>query len=414
MKIAPLLSVSLLLAGLAGSSATAQGCPTPDGLFGPCCAPAFANLPNFPPSTLPGLGICWNQCAPTQQPVVKVTLGAPAQFSCGAYSTQFSATNAAGAPVLSGLLRMDYTRTWQEIAPIAPGGNYQVWRFVVKGDLTNTAAAAAACPTPNCITAANPTAFFYGYADYAFDCLTGQWQNSLVLYHGCDRFSHSPVSSAPGVFHPGTSYAIVAPVTAANPFVPAANPFGSGALVAEAVRDVSPIAGALQCRTEERISGGLYQQLGFACACPLSLANPQHSANLFQGAGSCPDALGLPSSFSAVNVPGQPWVFEIKTSIGQWMNPFGPFPGDEMAWVDEGLFQYHNSCAPAPSPDSLNTFFGASTRRGYPVLPIDPTPITDKMIDMASNFHLPTGTAPVLPATNLVLPTRFLIYTNLP
>lgn len=413
MKLFTLLRAGLALAALAPVS-LAQ-CPQPDGLLGPCCAPAIANLPNFPPASLPGLGICWNQCAPTQQPVVKVALGAPAIVNCGAYMTQFTATNGAGAPVLTGMLRMDYTRTWQEIAPIAPGGNYQVWRFVVKGDLTNTTAAAA-CPTPTCITAANPTAFFYGYADYAFDCLTGQWQTSLVVYHGCDRFSHSPVSSAPGVFHPGTSYAVVAPVTAANPFVPAANPFGNGPLIAEAVRDVNPVAGALQCRAEERIAGGIYQQLGFACACPLSLANPMHSANVFQGAGSCPDAAGLPSSFQALNVAGQPWVFEIKTSIGQWMNPAGPFPGDEIAWVDEGLFQYHDACATAaaPSPDSLDTFYGASTRRGYPVLPIDPTPITDKFIDMASNFYLPAGTAPVLPATNLVLPTRFLIYTNIP
>ncbi|TAJ08649.1 MAG: hypothetical protein EPO68_15590, partial [Planctomycetota bacterium] len=192
MKNAPLLGVSLLLAGLAGSPASAQ-CPQPDGLLGPCCAPAIANLPNFPPTSIPGLGLCWNQCAPTQQPTVKVALGAPASVNCGVYMAQLTVTNAAGAPVLAGALRMDYTRTWQEIVPIAPGGNLQVWRFVVKGDLGNAIAAGAACPTPSCITAANPTAFFYGYADYAFDCLTGQWQNSLVLYHGCDRFSHGPV-----------------------------------------------------------------------------------------------------------------------------------------------------------------------------------------------------------------------------
>jgi hypothetical protein len=217
------------------------------------------------------------------------------------------------------------------------------------------------------------------------------------------------------VFHPGVSYAIVAPVSAANPFAVAPSPFGSGPLVAEAVRDVSPIAGALACMTEERISAGIFQQLAFVCACPISLASTMHSANVFQGTGSCPDSSGVPSSFAAQNLPGQPWIFEIKTSIGNWLNPAGPFPGDEVVYVDEGLFTYHDSCATAASsPNSLNTFYGASTRRGFPVLPIDPQPLTDKFIDMASNFHLPAGGAPVLPAINLVLPTRYLIYTNIP
>ncbi|MBM3977175.1 MAG: hypothetical protein FJ299_09320 [Planctomycetes bacterium] len=416
MKIRSLIAAGFALAALAGHLLSAQGlpCPQPDGLQGPCCAPTAANLPAFPPLSLPSLGLCFNQCNPVQQPNMKVALGGAVPVSCGAYQAQLTVTNPAGAAVLSGMLRMDYTRTWVEVPP-APGPQYQVWRFVVKANLGTSAAVGGACPVPTCITAANPTTFFYGYADYAFDCLTGTWEGALVLYHGCDRFSHSPVSATPGVFHPGTSYAIVAPVSAANPFVPAAMPYGNGALVAEAVRDVSTVGGAIACKTEERISGGFHQQLGFACACPLSLANPMHSANLLQGVGSCPDSSGLPSSFQAINVPGQPWVFEIKSSIGNWLNPVGPYPGNESVWVDEGLFQYHDSCAPATAtPDSINTFYGASTARGFNVLPTDPGILTDKFIDLASNFHLPVGSAAVLPATNLVLPTRYLIYVNIP
>jgi hypothetical protein len=334
-------------------------------------------------------------------------------MGCASYQTQFSLTGTTGTALLSGMLTMDYTRNWVEIAP--SGVAYEVWRFLVKGDLGSPVAAGTACPKPSYVTASNPTAFFYGYADYALDCASGVWEASLVLYHGCDRFMHSPVSSAPGVFHPGVSYAIVAPVSAANPFVPAASPYGNGPLVAEAVRPAMPVPGTILCQHEEAISTGLHLQLGFACACPLSLSVPMHSANLLQGAGTCPDSSGVPSNFQAVNVPGQPWIFEIKTSIGNWTMPAGPFPGDEAVWVDEGIFQYHDSCAStAGTVDSLNVFYGASTRNGYSVVPIDPGVLDENMIDLASNFHLPVGASPTLPATNLVLPTLYLIYTNIP
>jgi len=401
---------------LAGASAFAQGCPQPDGLWsapGSCCSVAIANLPNFPPLNLPGLGICYSQCNPATQPNLKVNLSPPAQMGCASFSSQFSLTGTAGVVGLSGVLRMDYTRNWIEVAPT--GIQYEVWRFLIKGDLGTFAPAPTVCPVASCITAANPQAFYYGHVDYALDCGTGVWEASLSLYHGCDRFSHSPVSSAPGVFHPGTSYAIVAPVTAANPFVPAALPYGSGPLLAEAMRPAMPVPGTILCQHEEAISGGLQFQLGSACACPLSFASPMHSANLLQGTGTCPNTAGITSSFQAINVPGQPWIFEIKTSLGNWTNPVGPFPGDEALWVDEGVFDYFDSCASAAAaPSSLNVFYGVSTRRGFNVLPIDPGFINENMIDLASNFHLPAGGVPVLPATNTVLPTQYLIYTNIP
>lgn len=410
------LFAALALAALTGATSFAQTCPQSDGLssVGPCCSVAIANLPVFPPLSLPGLGLCFSQCNPAQQPNLKVNLGGPAQNGCASFQTQFTLTGTTGVVLLSGMLTMDYTRNWIEVAP--SGIQYEVWRFVVKGDLGTVTPPAPACPAASCITAANPKAFYYGYADYAYQCGSGGvWEGSLVLYHGCDRFSHSPVSSAPGLFHPGVSYALVAPVSAANPFVPATNAYGNGPLLAEAVRPAMPVPGTILCQHEEAIAGGLQFQLGSACACPLSFANPMHSANLLQGTGTCPNSSGVPSGFQAINVAGQPWIFEIKTSIGNWTNPAGPFPGDEAVWVDEGIFDYYDACATATGTvNSLNVFYGASTQRGFNVLPIDPGFLNDKMIDLASNFHLPAGGTVTLPATNIVLPTQYLIYTNIP
>ena len=96
-----------------------------------------------------------------------------------------------------------------------PGQVLQVWRFVVKADLS-LGGTGGGCSRPSCLPS-HPTAFYYGYLDYAFDCATGQFDTVLVLFHNCDEFIHNPVfSSVPGVFNPGRTYAIVAPDTPAN------------------------------------------------------------------------------------------------------------------------------------------------------------------------------------------------------
>ena len=80
----------------------------------------------------------------------------------------FATSTTSSVPLLSGLLQMDYTRTWEEVDPT--GALIQVWRFVVKVDLSGVAGVPpSACVTPSCVSPVGPhtTAFYYGYLDFA-------------------------------------------------------------------------------------------------------------------------------------------------------------------------------------------------------------------------------------------------------
>lgn len=403
--------------------AVAQGpdshCTGPDGLSGPCCTPVPANLPQFPPVTSPALGICWANCAPNTQPNQRVILGTPVPGACGQYKVPLTLLDPVGVPLLVGSISLDYTRTWDETtggaAPV-----YQVFRFAAKADLSlpPVPPPAGACPVPPCLLA-HPTAFFYGYVDYAVRCPGPAlvWEHALVLFHNCDRFIHQPgISDRPGAFHGNRTFAIVSPDTAVNPFVPVVNPPFGGALVSEAVRDVGPV-GSVLCFTEERLAGGVRLPIIQGCACPLGFGFGQQAAVRLSGTGSCPDPFGLPSSFTSLNAMplGLPWLEMITTSIGCWTTG-ASYPGPECAWVEEGLFQYHDSCATstAGGGNFVDILYGSATVAGFPVLPSAGGPLTDKFDDLASNLAHDVTLPAVPPFLGSVRPTRHLVYTNVP
>ena len=234
----------------AAPTAEAQ-CPTPDGLDATsCCTPATANLPTFPAFSMPSAGICWQACMPQPKQCVIQDVGAPVPTtSCTQFTAPLSVLDcASGATLMKGDLVLDYTRTWTE-TPIPGGPPAQVWRFAAKVDMEGSGATSAACPVPTCANVAGSTAFYYGYVDYSFDCLTGGWSQAVVLYHNCDRFVHNPTLSAvPGPFHPDRTYALVGPDTAANPFTPAIFLPGPATTIGEAMRNVSPAAGRVPGR----------------------------------------------------------------------------------------------------------------------------------------------------------------------
>ncbi|MEM7310596.1 MAG: hypothetical protein AAF682_28225 [Planctomycetota bacterium] len=405
------LLTSTLLAGAAGAQ-----CFVPDGLSGPCWEPTDANLPDFPGAQLPGLNICWDACDPTAETCLQVNIDNPMQVSCDQYIAELITFDCAGMPLLTGKVTLDYTRTWQEIGA-SPNIQYQVWRFVAKVDLAQVIAGIdPGCPIPNSL-GTYETAFYYGYMDFARNCFTGEWEHSLVLFHNCDAFQHQPgISSKPGVFDPGTTYAIVAPSTSANPFVPAAMPAPGGSMVAEAVRlSADPAIGG--CVNEERISQGVIQPIGQGCMCPFALFPGQVTARHIEGIGSCPTPIGPGSSFRSLNVfPGFPWLENVTTSIGSWTTT-SSYPGPEAAWVDEGVYLYDDSCATAAGTPSLfaDLLYGASTSKGFEIL-FDSTfgaPLTENFTDLASNVSFPVGTPLPLPLVGDVKPTRHLIYTNI-
>jgi len=382
-------------------------CFVPDGLNGPCWQPVTANLPGFPTQTYPGVGICWFNCNP-QVACTDVGLGAPVLVRCGVYNAGLQVLDCAGNSLLAGIVVLDYTRTWSETTPA--GLAYQVWRFAAKVDMMLAGpVGAAGCVQPPCL-GPHPTAFYYGYVDYARNCATGQFESALVLFHNCDAFIHHPAfSSRPGAFHPGVSYALVGPSTAANPFVPAAAPAPAGMIVAEAVRNVPP-PGAFFCTTEDPVTGSI-QFIAAGCACPFALNPMQTTARILKGTGTCVDPVFGPTTFTTVKTMAPfPWLHDITTSIGTWTT-FASYPGPEFVWADEAPVLYRDSC---PKLVFGELYYGASTIRGYTVVPPAGTVLTDKFTDLASNASFTPPTMPVFPLVGNVLPTRNLIYVNVP
>lgn len=399
-------ALALFLAPSAGAQ-----CFGPDGLSSPlCCTDVPADLPAFPPIDMQGRGFCSSSCAITGSECIRIIVTPPAAFGCGEYGAQFSVLDCAGASILSGFpLHLDYTRTWQEDS--AAGVPHQVWRFAAKIDVSLVAGAPPSCLAAPCLSG-YPTAFFYGYVDYALNCASGTFDSSLVLFHNCDRYIHDQAhSNKPGTWHPDTTYAIVGPDTAANPFVPAVSTRPGGPIAQEAVRRSA--AGSLSCVTEERITSGLLLPLISACACPLSFASTKNTASFYRAVGSCIGIDGLPSSFDSLDTTpfGFPWLHLLTTSVGSWTTGT-TYPGPETAFVEEGAFAYHDSCAVTgtSSGNFLEIHYGGSTTDGWTIT----SPLSDNLIDMASNYSQPLPATLTPPFTGSAFPTRHLTYTNVP
>lgn len=400
------LAVMLVL-GLA--TPTPAQCFGPDNLgLGPCCGTADLSLPLFPPQTTGGLAVCWGQCTVIGQEELTVSWSPPSVVSCGEFISQLTVVDAAGNPVLSGLMRLSYTRTWDE--DDAFGVLRQVWRFVVKVDIEPVAGGTPnPCIEPNCLdpVGPHPSAYYYGYLDYT-SCDLASWQSALVLYHGCDRFVHTPgFSDRPGVFHPSSAFAIVAPHSATQPFVPMDLPAPSGALSAEATRTVDPTAPPLVCTVEDRVVDGSLDALARGCLC-IPSTNPKHqTVREFTGETFCTNALGDPGTWLSLNIfPTLPWFHVVSTSLGAWTSDL-EYPGTEQVWVDEGLFVRQDACA----GDFVELKYGATTAEGWLVNPSSPLNYR-AFTDMADNWSAPLSGPFTLPIFGSVQQTDQLIYVN--
>jgi hypothetical protein len=356
--------------------------------------------------TVPSLGVCWNGCNVAGTEDLRLSWSPPAQVLCGEYVSQLTVSNAAGIPVLSGLLVLDYTRTWEEIDDA--GNTTQVWRFAAKVDLAaNTGVPPSPCVTPSCIAPVGPyaTSFYYGYLDYEnCDPATTLWESALVLFHNCDRFIHRPgLSDKPGVFHPGGSYALVAPHSAAQPFLPMNNIAPGGPLVGEATRNV-PTSALMPCIVEDRIQAGNITPLAAGCVCALT-SNPKQQT-LRQVTGTT----GCGGGFASVKMPfpSTPWFHMVSTSIGSWTSG-ASYPGKETAWVDEGVFIVQDAC----TGDFAEFKYGGSTRDGWtPVLPVPILAVN--FTDLADNYTAPLFGPYPFPFIGSVYPTDHLLYMNTP
>ncbi len=415
-----LVTTVLGIAALAGSALgqASGGCVGNDLLdLAGCCQPVVPNLPQFPAGAQPGLGVCWNNCVPNQQQLLKVTWDPLFQPSCGNYLTKLHVFDGAtGMPMLDGAMTLNYTRTWTEFMP-GTTLKFQNWRFTAKADLMNVSPAAVSpgCPVPNCIAPLTnfPTAFFYGYVDYSLDCQTGAWKQAITMYHACDFLIHRPgLAANGGVFHPNRSYGIIAPHTTAAPFIPSNLNALGGAFVAEGLRNATSPAGPNFCSAEDRINVGGMNPIGTGCLCPLAAAPPHITAAVMVGQGTCVDTTGQSANFASqmISFPNIPWPHVVLSSIGSWTNG-GVWPGQERVWVDEGLFRSHDVCAQS---DAFEVYYGASTRGGWPVIGFPGTALTQNFHDLSDNWTYVLGTTPTFPLFGNVMPTDHLIYLNTP
>jgi hypothetical protein len=388
--------------------ATSAQCFGPDGLdSAPCCTPVLANLPPFPPLSMDADGICWNACMLSNETCIRLDLSPPVPITCSKYSAVLNVTDCAGLPLLKGTVTLDYLRTWTENAVPGAAPN-QVWRFAAKVDLVGSAVASPLCPVPPCALTPGASAFYYGYVDYSQNCATSEFDGVIVLYHACDKFIHNPpFSSVPGSFHPAATYALVGPHTPMNPFVPTIMAPPGGILTAEAMRRVTPNPIGM-CNAEEPVLQGIFQPLIAGCLCPLALVPPLQSGNHLSGTGMCGGA------FKSLNLwPLTPWFELTTTSIGRWSNALS-YPGTEHASVAEGLFVYADPCPnpTVPPTSSFDIFYGSLTQGGYLVAPSPIGLLTNRFLDLASNYSVPVVSPVVLPLFGRVGPTDHLIYVN--
>ncbi len=192
-----ILTLSLITLGLPTGSAGAQ-CLGPDGLSGPCWTPTPAILPQFRRIDVEGTGICWKQCDAEPQLCIDVILGVPVMTACGRYTATLLVSDCSGNPLLSGEVVLDYTRCWFESKPGMPAETLEVYRLVAKADLAlATPGVTSPCLIPACLPS-EPTAFYYGYVDYAYNCDTGEIECAFVLFHNCDDFIHDTLFSSKG------------------------------------------------------------------------------------------------------------------------------------------------------------------------------------------------------------------------
>jgi hypothetical protein len=394
------LGVLAVLTAILAVPAEAQLCLGPDGLTGPCCSAATITVPPpLPGASLPSAGVCWIGCSPSTSSIF-ITCSPPAQIWCGSYQAQLSVDDASGVSILSGLLELDYSRTWTEFND--DGDELQVWRMLAKTDM-RASGTSGACPVPACL-ATGATAFFYGHIDYAYNCSTTNWEVAISLFHPGDLFIHNPASSSiPGPYHATRSYALVGPDLPANPFSPTLLPPVTGAVTGGAVRRVAPPGAA--CAFEEPLTSGNLWTFQQGCACPLNPAPLQYSAQPFWANSSCG------SGFLSLWTPAPHWWRRMITiSLGTWTGsgPGTPYPGDENLWANEVVFSYTDGCS---STTRIELHYGVMTDQGFAVVPDTQRPYqTMRMIDLASNFTAAGGLVP--PYVGSVVRTTHVVHAN--
>ena len=337
------------------ATATAQ-CPQPDNLDGgPCCSPTQVALPTFPGFKQKSLHVCWLDCDVDGVGNCQVKWSKPRAGSggtCGPMTSFVRTFDPAGNLTWRGKVRLNYSRTWMEVGNSQQ--TYQVWRFLVTGDLRPTnAAGSSPCPVPACHSAFGRIKHT-GYVDWALDCANNTWSNAWMLTHACDKIDHDPGYPRGGSFHPGRSFTFVGPAAgfALGPVFPGEG--GGGA--AEGVRRIrsSTAAGAIGvpvCEYEEQIQFSV-MPLAQYCACSANGLNQWQESDVFIS-GACGTTI---TGSGGVTLPAL-----LSMGIGRWTNP-NAYPGTELLRYNVSDYTVLDGCSGVTQHEYA---FGVTTMDGF-------------------------------------------------
>ena len=354
-----LLALTALAVASALSAPAQAQCPLPDNLDGgQCCETTQLQLPKFPSFTQSSLDICWLDCGLDAFTDVTVRWGVPKSNdlgTCGPRISKVRIFDAAGGLAWRGRMNMNYSRTWFET-----GNNnetYQVWRFLVNGDMRPIdVLGSPPCTIPSCSQAFNRVRFT-GYVDWALECNSGKWSNAWMLTHACDRVDHAPNFPRQGMFHPGRSYTFVGPAAGFSLTLPVPGEDGSSAN--EAVRRIrtSSINGSIGvpvCEFEEQAQHGLTPVAEY-CLCGQGNSPQWQEADLTIG-GACGTMITGADAASGAYFPAF-----LSMAIGVWTDA-NVYPGVEGLRFNLGDYNDMDGCTGITEHEFA---FGVTTIGGY-------------------------------------------------
>lgn len=389
-SISSLLPWLVVLAVLSLLHSPARAQCVSDGLETvPCCTPATATLPTFPPISDSVKYIGFRDCDPQTDVNLCVEIDAPIPAAsggtvCGIYVIKFTVRLCGGGmeQIWKGTLRAQYSRNWQETD--ASGDTIGVWRFLLNGDFRPTAyllslpVATNPAIVPPCSPSFGNNFYVAGFIDYALNCTTGTWTAAWSINHECDPIHHAPGSARPAPplgFHPRRSYAWVGPgaTFVADPVFART---AAGTTTQEAIRwnDWSSLPAI--CTGEETVSTADLDVVDAYCPCDPPGLNPQYDETTVSFSGACG------SSGATVPLSALPF---LQKRIGSWTSA-SIYPGLKDLALAMGDLEYADGCTGIPSTEF---FEGVSTFGGFSATTYAGDPLGRQSLDIGSSNRTP-------------------------
>jgi hypothetical protein len=375
--------VATLVLALAVAGRSAAQCGSSDGLDGgfSCQSGAFVSLQQGG-FNQPALGICWKDCGldttknynAKWTALVPVPGGVPPGPCCGWFTTNLTLLQGSQLRWF-GKLHCSYSRTWSEVASPKM---YQVWRYLVNGDLQPAVPLAGPCALPPCAAPNGNKVRFTGYIDYAQDCSIpgGLTERAWMLTHACDAIDHVAGFPRGGTYHPDRFYTFLGPRLGF--VVGAGSTLESGPSALEAIRSWDALALPARCQHEEPLIFGNFSPSASVCMC--GIGPPLWYEAFFNAAG----AFGATVNPFLGSDPFRSF------PIGMWTNP-SAYPGpEEVRWNTN-----HLDYVECTGVSRQEYYFGVTTAGGFAPFSLTPGvgPLPNIFVDQSNSVILPANVA---------------------